>query len=392
MDNPFSSLEWRRINLSRQGLLAPPASLAEAVARLGYVQIDAIHVVERAHHHVLHSRLPGYHGAMLDEALERGELFEYWSHAAALLPMQDYRFSLPRKLALREGQRHWFERDAAVMGEVLARISAEGPLKASDFQHPGHKGGWWEWKPAKRALEQLFMEGALMVRRRERFQKVFDLTERVLPAGVDTRPPSDEEFALHLVRRFIKAHGYGTLKQMGYLRRNVQPHLKAALVALHGSGELACFSAHGQTHWFDAALQVPPPLPDRVWLLNPFDNLLIQRERLRHWFDFDYQLEVYLPEEKRRFGYYTLAVLWQEQFIGRLDVKADRARHRLHLRRLTLEPAAYDAAGGLRPFLPALEAALADYARFNGCTRWKLEVCSDRTLRSHYRKQQWLAD
>ncbi|ENY70511.1 hypothetical protein G114_17901, partial [Aeromonas diversa CDC 2478-85] len=130
MTSPFSPLEWRRINLARQGLLTAPGDLLATVRRLGYVQIDSINVVERAHHHVLHSRLPGYQPGQLDAALARGELFEYWSHAAAYLPMEDYRFSLPRKLALRDGQRHWFERESAVMDQVLGRIREQGPCKA----------------------------------------------------------------------------------------------------------------------------------------------------------------------------------------------------------------------------------------------------------------------
>ncbi|MFR9718685.1 winged helix-turn-helix domain-containing protein [Aeromonas diversa] len=391
MTSPFSPLEWRRINLARQGLLTAPGDLLATVRRLGYVQIDSINVVERAHHHVLHSRLPGYQPGQLDTALARGELFEYWSHAAAYLPMEDYRFSLPRKLALRDGQRHWFERESAVMDQVLGRIREQGPCKASDFEHAGHKGGWWEWKPAKKALEQLFMEGTLMVVRREKFQKVFDLTERVLPAGIDTRPPDDEAFARHLAERYLAAHGYGSLKQMGYLRRNVQAPLKAALAAMEEEGRLESFSAGRERYWFESDLCAPIEVPNRVWLLNPFDNLLIQRERLRHWFEFDYQLEVYLPEPKRRFGYYTLAVLWGEHFIGRLDVKAERASGKLLLRNLVLEPAAYQEDGRLHDFLPALEQALADYAAFNGCQRWKLERCSDPQLKRHYSRQQWIS-
>ncbi|QSX40329.1 winged helix-turn-helix domain-containing protein [Shewanella cyperi] len=391
MSNPYSRQEWQRLNLACQGLLDPPTDVADAVNRLGYVQIDSIHVAARAHHHVLHSRLPHYSQADLDAAQARGEIFEYWSHAAAYLPMADYRFSLQRKLALKNGDRHWFERDSQEMREVLARIRAEGPLRAADFESAkGRNNGWWDWKPAKKALEQLFMEGDLMVLRRDKFQKVYDLTERVLPAHVDCREPGEQEFAGYLIDRFLGAHGVGTVKQMAYLRRNVQAALTRELAERREQGRLQSFKADGQEHWFDPARVPPAALPDKVWLLNPFDNLIIQRERLRHWFDFDYLLEVYVPEAKRRFGYYTLAVLWQDCFIARLDVKADRDKKLLLLRQLTLEPQAYDAAGNLKPFLPALEQAVADYARFNGCERWKLELCSDKQLKSHYRRQQWL--
>lgn len=135
MSNPFSPREWLQLTMQQQGLLQPQTSVAETVSRLSYVQIDSINVVERAHHHVLHSRMPRYQPKMLDSALAKGEIFEYWSHAAAYLPIADYRFSLQRKLQLQNGGKHWFEPDDKVMQEVRARILAEGPLKASDFEH-----------------------------------------------------------------------------------------------------------------------------------------------------------------------------------------------------------------------------------------------------------------
>ncbi len=174
MTNPLSAKQWLQLSMQQQGLLQPLESLPKLIRQLSYVQIDSINVVERAHHHVLHSRLPEYSATMLDAAMSDKTVFEYWSHAAAYLPIEDYRFSLYRKQQLQQGGKHWFEPEHKVMREVKARISAEGPLKASQFTHESDtkNGTWWDWKPAKKALEQLFMQGELMVAKRDKFQKV----------------------------------------------------------------------------------------------------------------------------------------------------------------------------------------------------------------------------
>ncbi len=386
---PLTIDEWLRLNLQRQGLLQPAASTAAVIRQLGYVQIDSINVVERAHHHVLHSRLPGYHPEQLQQAIADKEVFEYWAHAAAYLPMSDYRYSLQRKQQLSQGDKHWFEPDEPLMREVLARVRAEGPLKASDFEHPSQRGSWWDWKPAKKALEQLFMRGELMVVRRERFQKVYDLAERVLPPGIDTRVPDDDEFGRYLVNRFLNANGFGSEAQFAYLRKGMRPVIKRVLAQGLEAGELQRFKVDGQQYFCPAELSAAPMIPERVWLLNPFDNLVIQRNRLKQWFGFDYQLEVYLPQEKRIYGYYSLAILWRQQFIGRVDVKADRPRRCLLLQNLVLEPEYAN-----RPLddvlLAELARAIADYARFNACERWKLVRSNHKGLKQLWRRQQWL--
>ncbi|AZQ12091.1 hypothetical protein STH12_03027 [Shewanella khirikhana] len=388
--SPFSQQEWRAINIAAQGLLSPPADVTACVSQLGYVQIDSIQVAARAHQHVLHSRMPHFAPDALEQALADKQIFEYWSHAAAFLPMADYRFSLPRKLALKNGGRHWFDKDSDEMRMVRERIGAEGPLKASDFEHKGHTSGpWWDWKPAKKALEQLFMEGELMVVRRDGFQKVYDLSERVLPAGVDQRPPTEDEYARYLIGRYLDAQGHGSLKEMTYLRSGLKASVTTALDAMVEARELSCFKQGAERRYFRPNLQLPE-LPDKVWLLNPFDNLLIQRARLKQWFDFDYQIEVYLPEPKRRFGYYCLGILWQDTFIGRVDVKADREKGLLRLKYLTLEPAAVGVDGNFKAFLEPLAEAFGEFCRFNGLKRWKLEGASDARLKRHFSRQVWI--
>ena len=216
----------RRITLDRQGLLKSnhfgrgKNATLRAIEQLGYVQIDTISVVERAHHHVIWSRVANYRPQFLDQLVRERRLFEYWSHAAAWLPMSDYRFALPRMRKL-NGERDWFEScDRKLQREIIKRIEIEGPLRARDFDDPKHRSdGWWEWKPAKQALEQLFMQGELMVSARDGFQKVYDLPERILPDWVDTREPDIDEYAEHLIvlkKRGIYRTSVGKTKGPGH--------------------------------------------------------------------------------------------------------------------------------------------------------------------------------
>jgi len=369
---PLSPAEWVQLNLQLQELhrrrRGKAATLA-TIAQLGYVQIDSIHVVERAHHHVLHSRVADYQPQWLDELLAERKIFEYWSHAAAYLPMQDFRFSLFRKQQLQQGKKHWFAPDHQMMRWVRDRVTAEGPLKASDFTATTAKNGpWWDWQPAKQALEQLFMQGELMVLRREKFQKVFDLTERVLPGGLDLRPPDREEFAGHLIDRFLQSHGCGSSAQISYLRAGLKADVQQQLLARQAGGELGSFQWQGQRYFYRQNLPQLAPASHRVKLLNPFDNLVIQRQRLQHWFDFDYQIEVYVPAEKRKIGYYSLPILYRQQCIGQMDVKALRAEKVLLVQHLLLQ----DSTRLTDALRQALRQALSEYAAFNGCVHWQL--------------------
>ena len=389
-NSPFSELEWRSIMLQQQGLLEQIPSLPALVQQLSYVQIDSINVVERAHHHVLHSRLADYQPLTLQHAVQQGQLFEYWSHAAAFLPMAAYRFSLFRKRQLANGERHWHEPDLQLMQQLLQRIRQEGPLSAAAFAQPRRaaSSGWWDWQPAKKALEQLFMHGEIMAVRGERFQKIYDLAERVIPAGTNCKVPEENDYARYLIQRYLTAHGVGTVGQIGYLRKNSKALLQPVLQQMLEQAELAEFSINNKVHYYLPQLAVPAAVENRVWLLNPFDNLLIQRDKLKQWFDFDYQIEVYVPAAKRQYGYYSLAILWQTQFVGRVDVKADRQTGTLLLQHLALQENAYTTGSVAADFISAFELAVAAYCRFNRCRRWKLVSCTDKRLKQHYRRLQ----
>lgn len=380
---PFSPKELRQWLLQQQGLLKPAqgkSAVAEVLQQISYVQLDSIYVVERAHHHVLYNRVKNYQPSMLDKALEQKQSFEYWSHAAAFLPAEDYRFSLQRKLLLQNGNNHWFNPEQQLMNEVLARVAAEGPLKASDFISQGKKNGvWWDWQPAKQALEQLFMQGKLMVARRDKFQKVYDLAERVWPDHGAQVPPTEAEFADYLIDSCLRSQAVATVQQIGYLRKNMQAVLKSQLQQQLEQGRLQSFMLDGKVWYYRPQLVLTDKLaakvPNKVWLLSPFDNLVIQRDRLKQLFNFDYLIEVYLPAAKRQIGYYSLPVLYKDQFIGQVDVKADRASKTLLLQHLVLDEQ-IKLTDALKV---ALTKAVVGYARFNSCESWQLVKTSART-------------
>lgn len=368
----------RRIALDSQGLLRSEPfgrgknATRKAVEAIGYVQIDTISVVSRAHHHVLHSRVPNYDPRHLDRLQADGALFEYWYHAAAYLPMRDYRFALPRMEAMRNRTERWIRsRDDKLMAEVLTRVAAEGPLMARQFESSGSGDtGWWNWKPAKRALEQLFMQGDLMVTGRDGFQKTYDLRERVLPEGTDTRMPDDAEMAAYLLRTMLRAHGFITPKEVTHLRRGkaIREALKTRISDALADGSLVAIRqpcgalAYTEPKRLESRAA---PAAARAALLSPFDNLVIHRDRVQSVFDFDYQIECYVTEKERRYGYYSLPIAYRDRLIGRADCKAHRQDGRFEIKHLHFEP---DVDPGRDDFLPALTDAFRRYAAFNDCS------------------------
>ncbi len=347
-----------------------------AIEHLGYIQIDTISAIQRAHHHTLWNRNPRYKNAHLDQLLKNQQIFEYWSHAAAYLPMRDYRFSLFRKQAIASGeQRHWYDRDERLMKSVLERIAAEGPLMAKDFECADKKIGEWRSKPAKRALEYLFMQGELMIPYRKNFHKVYDLTERVLPHGINTTVPRPEEYARFLITGYLQANGLGQPAQITYLLKNTRPLVSAALQEMVVDGELRQFAVAGNSYY---ALPASLALLDKrlargkLKILSPFDNLLIQRKRIKELFGFDYQLECYVPEEKRQYGYFSLPILWDGKLVARMDCQADRKESLLHIRHLALEPGLVKT----EALACALGKELVPFLQFNNCRILRLHNTS----------------
>lgn len=213
--------QLRCLALSKQGLSAQPqfgaglSGTRSAIEHLGYVQIDTLSVVERAHHHVLWSRVPNYETTHLNQLIRERHIFEYWYHAAAYLPMKDYRYALPRMTAIRNGEsRYYTNVDHNLTNAILARVREEGPLVARNFDK-GKKNStsWWSSGPSRRALDKLFMQGDLMISARNGMEKVYDLAERCLPKNLDFSMPTVSEYAAYLFETTLRAHGVFNLKQ-----------------------------------------------------------------------------------------------------------------------------------------------------------------------------------
>ncbi len=365
--------EARKLVLNSQRVLSPARTgraieaTLSAIRHLGYIQIDTISVIERAHHHTLWNRNPRYKHSQLDRLVEDRKVFEYWSHAAAYLPIEDYRYCLPRMHNEIAGAGRWHSKDKKLMNSVLARIRDEGPLRARDFEDPNPgKKAMWEWKPAKYALEQLFIEGRIMAVRREGFNKVYDLTENVLPAAIDVSVPSKKEYVRFLVHSFLRAQGLGRQPEITHLRKGMQQTAREVIDEMLEAGDIEKITIKK-----DAWLMLPDAMDvlskslarSRAKILSPFDNLVIQRKRLQDLFGFDYQIECYLPESKRKYGYFTLPVLWQGKLVARMDCKTHRQQGAFEVRNLVLEPGMRK----LEQFSAALAAELRAFAAFNQC-------------------------
>lgn len=358
----------QRMPPPKQAGSALSASLS-ALEHLGYIQIDTISVIQRAHHHTLWNRNPRYLTSHLEKLVADKSVFEYWSHAAAYLPMMDFRYSLPRKEAIKKGVlNHWFERDNQLMKSVLKRIAAEGPLMARDFEYKGGKQGEWNSKPAKRALENLFMQGELMIAFRNNFQKVYDLTERVIPENTDCTIPDPREHARFLIKRYLGANGLGQASEISYLLKETKALVLTALQEMESNKEVIRIKVKDISYYalpFSLELLNKSLSRATVKILSPFDNLLIQRKRSLALFDFDYQLECYFPEKKRKYGYFVLPVYWDGSLQARMDCKTDRKNSVLHINSLILET-------GLSKedaFTRALSQELISFLRFNDCEK-----------------------
>ncbi len=344
------------------------------IRHLGYVQLDTLAVVARAHHHTLWLRTENYNENNLNELMREKKIFEYWSHAAAFLPMDDFRFSLVRKNEFILGREHWFAKDKKIHKYVLDKIKAEGPLQSRDFETDKRRGSWFDWKPAKIALEQLFQDGSLMIVERKGFQKVYDLTERVLPVSINTSLPSQEELAGYLIHSAIRANGIASLKDMTHLRKGMNPFVQQELKKSVDEGKIETIQLEGSNEIFYQfasadSKQKKFKNSNAAIIFSPFDNTIIRRERLKSLFGYDFMLECYLPEPKRKFGYFCLPVLFNNKFIGRFDPKADRATGIFYVKTFHLEHAPDD----MDAFLVAFSVALKKFAEFNGCNKIVVE-------------------
>lgn len=376
--------ELQQITLANQGLLQTSSfgkgkeAVLPALERLGYLQIDTLSIVERAHHHTLWARIPDYKTAYLDELVKERKVFEYWFHAASYLPMKDFRYVLPQMLQVKHHASHYYNADPKVMRYVMDTIRAEGPKKARDFENESKKAGsWWNWKPAKLALERLFMQGDLMICERNGMQKTYDIAERVLPAAIDLTVPSPLEFAEYLVTTYLHAYGFTTVKQITHLKtgETVRKNVNAVLESMLLEGSIQKVSIKGMpsvfiaSHLLEKAFSKSEP---RIRILSPFDNSIIHRDRAKDLFGFDFRLECYTPKEKREYGYFCLPILFGTTFIGRVDCKAHRKERQLEIIHLHIENR--DIA--IELWAASFTAAMKEFASFNGCDSLQLTAVS----------------
>ena len=348
--------------LARQGQTTPghlrpvDITLEDVVAcirRMGVLQIDTIHVVARSPYLVLWSRLGAFDPDLLMRALEQRRIFEYWSHEASFLPIEHLPFSRVLMLQKDSNPRRiryvkWRADNAATTDPVLARAAAAGEVRSADFvrEVPGSGQGWWDWKPEKLALEMLFMLGELTVARRENFHRIYRRFEDQFPEIDDAALPDEDAVADQHVRVAARALGAATVQWLAdYFRRPVA-ETKAAVGRLVTSGELVAAEIEGigvahmtvDTPALLAEVRAGLHQPSGTNLLSPFDPIVWHRARALALFDFDYRIECYTPEAKRRYGYFSLPILHEGKLVGRLDPKAHRRERRLEVKAIHLEP------------------------------------------------------
>ncbi len=355
----------RAVQLAAQGLLQPVpkaatrTALRACIARMGLLQIDTIHVVARSPYLVLFSRLGPYPQNWLEEALAQGHVFETWAHEACFAPAEDLH---AHRLFNREARKHWglvnaqksHKNQRAELDKLLAHIRDNGPVKSSDFERPeGVPAAWWGWKDEKRWLEALFASGELMVTRRDKFQRVYDLAERVAPQLLQSGSEADAAHSIAQVstgftEKSVAALGLTQARWIHDYYRS-KPRLKDSdLDALVAQDRLLRVAVEGwrapaYVHSSQAALlkkaRANKLEATHTTLLSPFDPIVWDRERALTLFDFDYRLECYTPEAKRVHGYFVLPILCRGELIGRLDAKAHRAEGVFEVKALHTQPA-----------------------------------------------------
>jgi uncharacterized protein YcaQ len=370
----LSLREARRIALGAAGLAAPrprrpgPAGLGAMLDRLGMVQIDSVNVLARAHYMPGFSRLGAYDPALLDRAAygRRRSLFEYWGHEACLIrtdlfPALRWRMARARAgIGIYGGLRRFREERADFVDGVLGEIERRGALAAREIGEGGRaSGGWWGWSEGKRALEWLFWAGLVTTRTRRGFERVYDLTERVLPDALALPEPTEAEAQRSLLMVAAGALGIATVGDLRAYWR-IGPEDAAARVAeLVEAGALVPARIEG---WRQPAYLLPGAAsrkPRAAALVSPFDPLLWERDRAERLFGFRYRIEIYTPAHKREHGYYVLPFLFGDKIAARVDLKADRAARTLLVHAAHLEPG--NEAGEVAQ---ALDAELALLARW----------------------------
>ena len=382
----LNNRDARRLFLDRHALAEQPTGpsrgndLLDLIERLGFVQVDSINTVERAHHMILFARRQSYRPKNLKPLLERDRsLFEHWTHDASIIPCRFFpywqlRFERSAD-RLRERWHNWHgEGFTEKFGDVLERVREQGAVTTSEVGEDEERssGGWWEWHPSKTALEYLWRSGELSVCHRKGFFKAYDLTERVIPAEHREPQPSTEETIDWACNAALDRLGFATSGEVAAFWEAVTPAeakiwcgealRRGELIEIEvenadGSRPRRSFA---RPDVFECAADAPEP-PGRVRILSPFDPALRDRKRAERLFGFHYRIEVFVPAAKRQYGYYVFPVLEGDRLVGRIDMKRDDG---------VLRVAAYWPERKVRRSrsrLSRLETALERIARFAQC-------------------------
>lgn len=345
-----------------------PGATVAAVRHLGYVQIDTIHVIERCHHHILFTRIPAYRREHLRQAQSTDKsVFEYWTHALSYVPTEDMRY-FTRDMRLYGKHRDpWFGTvtDSDVR-KVVNRIRKQGPLTIRDIDDDvlvEKDHAWASRKPSKRALQFAFFKGLVTVSRREGMLKTYELLPRHF--GFDRpRGASSRETHQYLLDRALRSQGIVSLDSICHLNAAAKPVIRRLIQGRVRRGELIPVKLAGvekSPHWMPPALlEEPVALDDqRVHILSPFDPLIIQRKRLRLFFDYEHRFEAYVPRDRRVFGYFACPVLAGDEVVAALDLKTDREQGRLLIQKWT-----WVGQGRPRRHARLIEAALGPFEAF----------------------------
>ncbi len=368
-----------------------------AVARVGWVQIDTLQVVNRAQYLTLWSRLGAYDTTLLDKLLfddgntspENGRrLFEYWAHAACIIPLTLYPYLLPRMRGHRQGTNKWYRNWAAnpekqqMVKDIYEAVRERGGSRPADFRTGARAPGtWWNWDDAKVVLEHLYNTGELAISNRVNFQRIYDIRERVLPSWVDREEPTEEEALKHLLEISMRAFGVCAPEQVGNYLKLKSTEARPLVAALIADGTFVTIEAQladGETHELlvhreylplldaaaDGALRVR-----RTTFLNPFDSLFWARGRDRALWNFNQTLECYKRAPDRIWGYFCLPILDKRRLVGRFDPKLERKTGLLRLKALYLEP-------GVKPserLAGSVARAMRDFMRFHDATDMVIE-------------------
>lgn len=347
---PLSQIDARRIWLAAQRLdvAAPfgngPRAVADAVAHLGYVQIDTINVIERCHHHILYTRIPDYRRADLREAQSvEKSVFEYWTHALSYVPTRDFRFFVPdMHLHRREGH-GWFASVKPADTRKVMRLLRQGALTIRDIEDDvltEKEHLWASRKPSKRALQLAFYEGRVTISERNGMLKTYALIERHFGWEKPPKAATTSETTAYLLDRALRSQGVVSLDSVCHLDAPRKQQLARLIDARVRRGELVSVALEGagkQEHWArPAALEARGEGGlELVHILSPFDPLVIQRKRTKLFFDYEHRFEAYVPKPKRKFGYFALPVLAGHDIVAAIDLKTDRQEKKLLLQKWT---------------------------------------------------------